>query len=41
MPNQRALVVVTPDGQRELLHQQRTAFVATVGPHGGIHLVGM
>jgi PPOX class probable F420-dependent enzyme len=41
MPNQRARVVMGPEEQREFLHQQRSATVATLGPQGRVHLVAM
>jgi PPOX class probable F420-dependent enzyme len=39
--NQRAQVVMSHDEVVEFLVQQRSATVATYGPGGGIHLVGM
>jgi PPOX class probable F420-dependent enzyme len=39
--NQRAEVVMTHDEIVEFLHQQRSSTVATYGPQGQIHLVGM
>ncbi|WP_028652348.1 pyridoxamine 5'-phosphate oxidase family protein [Nocardioides halotolerans] len=41
MANQRAQVVMTHDEIVEFLHQQRSSTVATYGPQGQIHLVGM
>ena len=41
MANQRAQVVMTHDEVVEFLHQQRSSTVATYGPQGQIHLVGM
>ena len=41
MANQRAQVVMSDDEVTEFLHQQRSATVATVGPNGQVHLVGM
>jgi PPOX class probable F420-dependent enzyme len=39
--NQRAQVVMADDEVWEFLHQQRSSTVATYGPQGQIHLVGM
>jgi PPOX class probable F420-dependent enzyme len=39
--NQRAQVVMGADEVDAFLHQQRSATVATYGPQGQIHLVGM
>jgi len=39
--NQRAQIVMTHDEVVEFLHQQRSSTVATHGPNGQIHLVGM
>jgi PPOX class probable F420-dependent enzyme len=41
MANQRAQVVMSDDEVWEFLHQQRSSTVATHGPQGQIHLVGM
>ena len=41
MANQRAQVVMSDDEVDEFLHQQRSSTVATYGPEGQIHLVGM
>jgi PPOX class probable F420-dependent enzyme len=41
VPNQRAQVVMSDDEVGEFLRQQRSSTVATYGPHGQIHLVGM
>ena len=41
MANQRAQIVMTHDEVVEFLHQQRSSTVATHGPNGQIHLVGM
>jgi len=41
MANQRAQVVMSHDEIVEFLHQQRSSTVATYGPSGQIHLVGM
>ena len=41
MANQRAQVVMSHDEIVEFLHQQRSCTVATYGPQGQIHLVGM
>ena len=41
MVNQRAQIVMTHDEQVEFLHQQRSSTLATYGPQGQIHLVGM
>jgi PPOX class probable F420-dependent enzyme len=41
MANQRAQVVMSHDEIVEFLHQQRSCTVATHGPQGQIHLVGM
>jgi PPOX class probable F420-dependent enzyme len=41
MANQRAQVVMTDDEVWEFLHQQRSSTVATLGPNGQVHLVGM
>jgi PPOX class probable F420-dependent enzyme len=39
--NQRAQIVMSDDEVWEFLHQQRSSTVATVGPQGQVHLVGM
>jgi PPOX class probable F420-dependent enzyme len=39
--NQRAQVVMSHDEIVDFLHQQRSSTVATYGPQGQIHLVGM
>jgi PPOX class probable F420-dependent enzyme len=39
--NQRGQVVMSDDEVTEFLHQQRSSTVATVGPNGQVHLVGM
>jgi PPOX class probable F420-dependent enzyme len=39
--NQRAQVVMSHDEIVDFLHQQRSSTVATYGPEGQIHLVGM
>jgi PPOX class probable F420-dependent enzyme len=39
--NQRAQVVMADDEVWELLRQQRSSTVATYGPQGQVHLVGM
>jgi PPOX class probable F420-dependent enzyme len=39
--NQRAQVVMSHDEQVAFLHQQRSSTLATYGPQGQIHLVGM
>jgi PPOX class probable F420-dependent enzyme len=39
--NQRAQVVMADDEVWELLRQQRSSTVATYGPQGHVHLVGM
>jgi PPOX class probable F420-dependent enzyme len=39
--NQRAQVVMADDEVREFLRRQRSSTVATYGPQGQIHLVGM
>jgi PPOX class probable F420-dependent enzyme len=39
--NQRSQVVMSHDEIVEFLHQQRSSTVATYGPQGQIHLVGM
>jgi PPOX class probable F420-dependent enzyme len=39
--NQRAQVVMSDEEVREFLRQQRSSTVATYGPQGQIHLVGM
>jgi PPOX class probable F420-dependent enzyme len=41
MANQRAQVVMADDEVWEFLRQQRSSTVATYGPRGQIHLVGM
>jgi PPOX class probable F420-dependent enzyme len=41
MANQRAQIVMSPDEVEEFLRQQRSATVATLGPLGRPHLVGM
>ena len=41
MANQRAQVVMSHDETVEFLHQQRSCTLATYGPQGQIHLVGM
>jgi PPOX class probable F420-dependent enzyme len=41
MANQRAQVVMSHDEVVDFLHQQRSSTVATYGPQGQIHLVGM
>ena len=41
MANQRAQIVMSHDEVVEFLHQQRSSTVATYGPQGQIHLVGM
>jgi len=41
MANQRAQIVMSHDEIVGFLHQQRSATVATHGPQGQIHLVGM
>jgi PPOX class probable F420-dependent enzyme len=41
MANQRAQVVMSHDEIVEFLHQQRSCTLATHGPQGQIHLVGM
>ena len=41
MANQRAQIVMSDDEVVEFLHQQRSSTVATYGPQGQIHLVGM
>jgi len=41
MANQRAQIVMSHDEIVEFLHQQRSSTVATHGPEGQIHLVGM
>ena len=41
MVNQRAQVVMADDEVWEFLRQQRSSTVATYGPQGQIHLVGM
>src|SRR3954469_14747451 len=41
MANQRAQVVMADDEVWEFLRQQRSSTVATYGPQGQIHLVGM
>ncbi|WP_193607268.1 pyridoxamine 5'-phosphate oxidase family protein [Nocardioides lijunqiniae] len=41
MANQRAQIVMSPDEVEEFLLQQRSATVATLGPQGRPHLVGM
>jgi PPOX class probable F420-dependent enzyme len=39
--NQRAQVVMSHDEIVQFLHQQRSSTVATIGPDGRVHLVGM
>jgi PPOX class probable F420-dependent enzyme len=39
--NQRAQVVMSDAEVQEFLHQQRSSTVATIGPQGQVHLVGM
>lgn len=41
MANERAVVVMSHDEQVQFLHQQRSCTLATFGPQGQIHLVGM
>ncbi len=41
MANQRAQIVMSHDEIVEFLHQRRSSTVATYGPDGQIHLVGM
>lgn len=41
MVNQRAQIVMSHDEQVEFLNQQRSSTLATYGPQGQIHLVGM
>ena len=41
MANQRAQIVMSHDEVVEFLNQQRSSTVATYGPDGQIHLVGM
>ena len=41
MANQRAQIVMSHDEIVEFLNQQRSSTVATYGPQGQIHLVGM
>ncbi len=41
MANQRAQIVMSHDEVVDFLHQQRSSTVATYGPQGQIHLVGM
>jgi PPOX class probable F420-dependent enzyme len=41
MANQRSQVVMSHDEAVEFLNQQRSSTVATYGPQGQIHLVGM
>lgn len=41
MANQRGQIVMTDDEVSEFLHQQRSSTVATLGPQGQVHLVGM
>ena len=41
MANQRAQIVMSDDEVGEFLQQQRSATVATLGPQGRPHLVGM
>ena len=41
MANQRAQIVMADDEVWEFLRQQRSSTVATYGPQGQIHLVGM
>jgi len=41
MANQRAEIVMSHDEQVDFLNQQRSSTLATFGPQGQIHLVGM
>jgi PPOX class probable F420-dependent enzyme len=41
LANQRAQIVMSHDEVVEFLHQQRSSTVATYGPQGQMHLVGM
>jgi PPOX class probable F420-dependent enzyme len=41
MANQRAQIVMSPDEVEDFLRRQRSATVATLGPLGRPHLVGM
>jgi PPOX class probable F420-dependent enzyme len=41
MANQRAQIVMSHEEIVDFLHQQRSSTVATYGPQGQIHLVGM
>jgi PPOX class probable F420-dependent enzyme len=41
MANQRAQIVMSDDEAATFLTRQRSATVATVGPNGAMHLVGM
>jgi PPOX class probable F420-dependent enzyme len=41
MVNQRAQIVMSDDEVATFLVQQRSATVATIGPNGAVHLVGM
>ncbi len=41
MANQRGQIVMSHDEQAEFLTQQRSSTLATYGPQGQIHLVGM
>jgi PPOX class probable F420-dependent enzyme len=41
MANQRGQIVMSHDEIVDFLHQQRSSTVATYGPQGQIHLVGM
>jgi PPOX class probable F420-dependent enzyme len=41
LANQRAQIVMSDDEVREFLDEQRSSTVATYGPQGQIHLVGM
>ena len=41
MANQRGQIVMSDDEQAEFLRQQRSSTLATFGPQGQVHLVGM
>ena len=41
MANQRAQIVMSDDEVRQFLAEQRSSTIATVGPSGQVHLVGM
>ena len=41
MANQRTQIVMSDDEVWEFLHQQRSSTLASVGPQGQVHLVGM